>query len=139
MNHIYKVVWSKVKNCYVVVSEIAHNSGKEHSSHSHAKKSHGGIYALPLALALSFGLPSSSQTAQAADTTTVSLGNGGSASYDDKGNLVVGNEGTVAEGTKQVGKNNTTIGTDSDTLRNVTEGNKTTNGQPLDTDDHKNW
>lgn len=42
MNHIYKVVWSKVKNCYVVVSEIAHNSGKEHSSrtsHSHRKGS----------------------------------------------------------------------------------------------------
>ncbi|WP_440329136.1 ESPR domain-containing protein [Mitsuokella multacida] len=44
MNHIYKVVWSKVKNCYVVVSEIAHNSGKEHSSrtsHSHRKSSQG--------------------------------------------------------------------------------------------------
>lgn len=25
MNKIYKVVWSKVKNCYVVVSEIAKN------------------------------------------------------------------------------------------------------------------
>ena len=25
MNKIYKVVWSKVKNCYVVVSEVAKN------------------------------------------------------------------------------------------------------------------
>ena len=25
MNKIYKVVWSKVKNCYVVVSELAKN------------------------------------------------------------------------------------------------------------------
>lgn len=32
MNKIYKVIWSKVKNCYVVVSEIARNHGKEHSS-----------------------------------------------------------------------------------------------------------
>ena len=131
MNHIYKVVWSKVKNCYVVVSEIAHNSGKEHSSrtnHSHRKGSQGGLYALALAIAL--GLTSPSQ-ADAAD-----LGNKASATYDTNGNLVVGNEGTVAEGTKQVGKNNTTIGTDSDTLRNVTEGDTKTSGQPMDTDDH---
>ena len=25
MNKIYKVVWSKVKNCYIVVSELAKN------------------------------------------------------------------------------------------------------------------
>ena len=87
-----------------------------------------------MALALNFGLPSFNQTAQAADTKTVNLGNGGSASYDGKGNLVVGNEGTVAEGSKQAGSNNTTIGTDSDTLRKVAEGD--TNGQPMDTDDH---
>lgn len=61
MNHIYKVVWSKVKNCYVVVSEIAHNSGKEHSSrtsHSHRKSSQGGLYALALAVALGLTSPS---------------------------------------------------------------------------------
>lgn len=61
MNHIYKVVWSKVKNCYVVVSEIAHNSGKEHSSrtsHSHRKGSQGGLYALALAIALGLTSPS---------------------------------------------------------------------------------
>ena len=131
MNHIYKVVWSKVKNCYVVVSEIAHNSGKEHSSrtsHSHRKGSQGGLYALALAIALSLTSPSQ---ANAAD-----LGNEASATYDANGNLVVGNKGTVAEGTKQVGKNNTTIGTDSDTLRNVTKGDTKTIGQPMDTDDH---
>lgn len=26
MNHIYKVIWSKVKNSYIVVSEIAGTS-----------------------------------------------------------------------------------------------------------------
>lgn len=94
MNHIYKVVWSKVKNCYVVVSEIARNGGKEHSRH--AKKMPGGVYILPLALALNFGLPSSSQAAQAAEDTTIDLGNDGSTSYDGKGDLVIGNEETVA-------------------------------------------
>ena len=108
MNHIYKVVWSKVKNCYVVVSEIAHNSGKEHSSrtsHSHRKGSQGGLYALALAIAL--GLTSPSQ-ADADDP-----GNGTSATYDAKNNLVVG-------------KNNDTKLTD-------TNGNPITDGQPLDT------
>ena len=28
MNRIYKVIWSKVKNCYVVVSEIAKRNSK---------------------------------------------------------------------------------------------------------------
>jgi len=27
MNKIFKVVWSKSKNCYVVVSEVAKNNG----------------------------------------------------------------------------------------------------------------
>lgn len=34
MNHIYKVIWNKVKNCYTVVSEIA----KSHSTSSVTKK-----------------------------------------------------------------------------------------------------
>lgn len=28
MNQIYKVIWSRVKHCYVVVSEIAGRCGK---------------------------------------------------------------------------------------------------------------
>lgn len=28
MNRIYKVIWSRVKKCYVVVSEFANNRGK---------------------------------------------------------------------------------------------------------------
>ena len=28
MNKIYKVIWSKVKNCYVVTSELAKSHGK---------------------------------------------------------------------------------------------------------------
>ena len=32
MNRIYKVIWSRVKNCYVVVSEIANDRGKINGS-----------------------------------------------------------------------------------------------------------
>lgn len=28
MNHVFKVVWSKTKHCYVVVSELAGMQGK---------------------------------------------------------------------------------------------------------------
>ena len=68
----------------------------------------------------------------AADTTSVDLGNSGSAAYDDKGNLTIGDKETVAEGANKNGSNNTTIGTKTDTLRNVTKGETTKNGQPMD-------
>ena len=29
MNRIYKVVWSRARQCYVVASELAHRSGKK--------------------------------------------------------------------------------------------------------------
>lgn len=64
------------------------------------------------------------------------LGNSATAAYDGNGNLTIGNQGTVAEGTNKAGKNNTTIGTDTDTLRNVKEGDTTKEGQPMDTDNH---
>ncbi|WP_277301142.1 ESPR-type extended signal peptide-containing protein [Veillonella montpellierensis] len=50
MNHIYRVIWSKVKHCYVVVSEIAKRDGK-----SSSKVSRAGITALALVGTISFG------------------------------------------------------------------------------------
>lgn len=124
MNRIYKVIWSKVRNSWVVVSEIARNHGKEHSQR---KNIPGGVYALTLALALGLTWPSG---AWAADKT-VDLGNGGAAAYDNKGNLTVGKV-VQGQSTDKKGENNTAIGTQSDTLRNVTEGDTTKNGQPMD-------
>jgi hypothetical protein len=124
MNKIYKVIYSKVRNCYVVVSELAKSHGKEQSQHTH---SGSRICALTLAITLCL-----SSYALAADP--VDLGNGGKAAYDTQGNLIIGNKGTVAEGDKKAGKNNTTIGTDTDTLRNVTENETSKNGQPMDED-----
>lgn len=34
MNRIYKVIWSKVRHCYVVVSELAKRNGKTKSVHT---------------------------------------------------------------------------------------------------------
>ena len=128
MNKIYKVIWNRVRHCYVVVSEIAKNHGKEHSTNLCVSKR-------LVALTLAIGLSLSSYAFVAAEDTTnqgTNLGNGASAYYDDKGNLTIGDAKTVAEGKNQKGEHNTTIGTQTDTLRNVTEGD--TEGQPLDDD-----
>lgn len=126
MNKIYKVIWNRVRHCYVVVSEIAKNHGKEHSTNLCVSKR---FVALTLAIGLSL-----SSYAFVAAADPVNLDNGASAYYDDKGNLTIGDAKTVAEGKNQNGKNNTTIGTQTDTLRNVTEGDTKKEGQPLDDD-----
>ena len=119
MNKIYKVIYSKVRHCYVVVSEIARNQGKAHSSHTSLA---GGTCALALTLGLLLGAPG---TVQAADS--VNLDNGASAYYDANGNLTIG-KNVQAEGKNNTGSNNTVIGTDTDTTRDDGTGN----GQALD-------
>jgi|GEM_PF-189883 len=126
MNKIYKVIWNRVRHCYVVVSEIAKNHGKEHSTNLCVSKR---LVALTLAIGLSL-----SSYAFVAVADSVNLDNGASAYYDDKGNLTIGDAKTVAEGKNQKGEHNTTIGTQTDTLRNVTDGDTKKEGQPLDTD-----
>ena len=126
MNRIYKVIWSKVRNSWVVVSEIARNHGKEHASRQN--RTSGSAYALTLALSLALGL-SMPGAVQAADP--VDLGNGGTAAYDDNGNLTIGNQ-VKGEGEKKAGKNNTVVGTETDTLRQ--DSADTTKGQPMDED-----
>ena len=43
MNHIYKVIWSRVKHCYVVVSEIATNGGKSRTIFEKKNASFGAL------------------------------------------------------------------------------------------------
>jgi hypothetical protein len=38
MNRIYKVIWSKVRHCYVVVSELAKKDGKSVSTRARVSK-----------------------------------------------------------------------------------------------------
>ncbi len=123
MNKIYKVIYNKVKNCYVVVSELAKSHGKEQS-----QRMHNGSRICALTLAITLCLSS-----YALATEPVDLGNSGIATYDAQGNLIIGKD-TVAEGANAKGQNNTTIGTNTDTLRNVTEGDTKKDGQPLDDD-----
>lgn len=134
MNKIYKVIWNRVRHCYVVVSEIAKNHGKEHSTNLCVSKR---LVALTLVIGLSL-----SSYAFAADTTPVSFGAKddqgnflASADYDAKGNLTIGNSGTVAQGANKNGEHNTTIGTDTDTLRK--DSKDETKGQAMAEDNTK--
>lgn len=46
MNRIYKVIWSKVKNCYIVVSEIARSHSKPVSTKLNAGKTVAAVLAV---------------------------------------------------------------------------------------------
>ena len=46
MNNIYKVIWSKAKNCYVVASEIA----KSHTKSASGSEKMGGMVRKPSSL-----------------------------------------------------------------------------------------
>ena len=56
MNKIYKVVWSKVRNAYVVVSELAKRNSKTKSQHT-ARVSHS-LLSLAVVSSLALGLVS---------------------------------------------------------------------------------
>ncbi|MGM9517168.1 MAG: ESPR-type extended signal peptide-containing protein [Acidaminococcus sp.] len=95
MNRIYKVIWSKVRNAYVVVSELAKNHGKEKCEVSTSHGSRLGA-ALLLSLVLGGGLMAGGVPAEAA---AVNAGSTGSTSTSQKNNntLAVG-DNTIANG-----------------------------------------
>lgn len=67
MNKIYKVIWSKVKHQYVVVSELAHRDGKRSSA---ATRSKATWRALAAALMLTGSLAAVPYTGYALDGGT---------------------------------------------------------------------
>ncbi len=57
MNKIYKVIWSKVRNCYVAVSEIAKRNGKSCTSVNCGAKANRGHAGVALAIAVLCAVP----------------------------------------------------------------------------------
>ena len=117
MNHIYKVIWSRVKNSYVVVSEIAGT----------AKKSGGvRISTNALAAALTAFLLTSS-VAGAVDNVIVGNTEAPNAVTDTTDSTVVGIDNEVSKEKNDVivGKKNTIK--DSEDVRVVGKGNTVTN------------
>ena len=66
MNRIYKVIWSKVKHQYVVVSELAHSNGKQNSKSEHGV-AQGALRGLAAALMVAGSLLVMPYTASAAE------------------------------------------------------------------------
>ena len=56
MNRIYKVIWSKVKNCYVVVSELAKRRGKGGPARCRSRRMGTVLPALALVSLLHMGV-----------------------------------------------------------------------------------
>ena len=89
MNKIYKVIWSKVRNCYVVVSEMAKRNGKCSSSLN--KKIIASFLAAGLVAALPMGVEAATKINQGTSTS-----NPGYISYVSGANsAVVWGDGSV--------------------------------------------
>ena len=126
MNRVYRVIWSKVKRCYVVVSELTRSCTKDNRSHGSYRRN---AFALCVVL-----LCGSMSVEGAADTTVgtgsgvaygtssnapkaenVAIGKGSSISYSNgasaaTGDIVVGNEAKINNyasqgGSIAIGKN----------------------------------
>ncbi|MBS4913926.1 MAG: S-layer homology domain-containing protein [Veillonella sp.] len=118
MNRIYKVIWSKVSNQYVVVSELARRYTKHSGSATGAVRKAGVLLA---ALALTVGV--SGMTVDAATNgswTTATDANGNFTAHIDtantfgqyaKNNEVVGDGNTVNTSSNKVTGDNNTVGT----------------------------
>ncbi len=91
MNHIYKVIWSRVRHCYVVVSELAKRAGKEKSTCLSAAGKTAA--ALGLGAVLLMGSPCSEAFAATGGQV---IGGGGSESGDTS--QATGQDATVSGG-----------------------------------------
>ena len=121
MNKIYKVVWSKVRNAYVVVSELAKRNSKTKSQHT-ARVSHS-LLSLAVLTSLAVGgtllNPMSVEAANSwgartnFDNNTTSVGGVGVATADGKGAVAVGNATASGEDALALGKDASATGTET--------------------------
>ena len=138
MNHIYKVIWNKAKNCYTVVSEIA----KSHSDST--KRVRMGTTAALMAVAVLTGFAMPAQAAvsiesdgtvkaEAADINALNnlLKNGVTTNKDGSvtvGGLTVKKKGEVSVNSPDVvyGKNAKIIWDSNNTMGQISIGNNAT-------------
>ena len=111
MNKIFKVIWSKARNCYVVVSELAksHDDGHVRRSRSGCCRKAAVLAAFVLttsllavpdwaqAAATNSGNPSANQAVNIENkNNTTAQGNDAYTTYDSQGNLIVGKDNQVS-------------------------------------------
>ena len=100
MNKVYKVIWSKVRNCYVVVSELAKRNGKNTGTTDKRRKVTGGLALAAMAVALNLGTMGMAEAAIAYGTnakaegaSSIAIGDNAYATKDN--NIAVGTYATV--------------------------------------------
>lgn len=117
MNRIYKVIWSKVKHRYVVVSELVRNCTKQSGSHVTQK-----MAAVLAVLALTAGVGGMAEAATNTTWVTNTDANGNFTAHIDtentmgqyaKNNKVVGDENTVNTSNNKVTGDKNTLGSSS--------------------------
>ena len=111
MNHIYKVIWSRVKHCYVVVSEIATNGGK---SRTVSEKKNASFGTLLCAFALVGCLMPGVVEANTIHGPGAAAGSGSTA-VGDNTKAVGSNSVAVGPLTTSNGVNSTAVGYDAKT------------------------
>ena len=121
MNKIYKVVWSKVRNAYVVVSELAKRNSKTKSQHT-ARVSHS-LLSLAVLTSLAVGgtllNPMSVEAANSwgartnFDNNTTSVGGNNISRADGAGAVAVGNATATGEDALALGKDASATGTET--------------------------
>lgn len=111
MNKIFKVIWSKARNCYVVVSELAksHDDGHVRRSRSGCCRKAAVLAAFVLttsllvvpdwaqaATATNSGNPSANQAVNIENKTEATAqGSDAYSTYDSQGNLIMGKDNEV--------------------------------------------
>lgn len=96
MNRIYQVIWSSVKNCYVVVSENASRRGKKKAAHLAPSTTKRTMLAMSLGAAVLMGSGSAAEAAATGEHATISGGVNGTAS--GKYSSISGGKDNVAAG-----------------------------------------
>ena len=105
MNKIFKVVWSKTKECYVVVSEVAKNNGGK-------KKALASVLAGLAMVAASAGTPVQAGVATGGSAVNISPDAYNGSNTTGRNSVVVGyqNKTDNEDGTLAYGANNTAYG-----------------------------
>lgn len=127
MNRTYKVIWSKARHCYVVVSELTKSQHKSSSkSELISTNVHRGGYLGKVAVAaivagmLTFGGVAYSPVL-AADDTTVTDSNGNAVTNTDK-KITDINANITGKGNKVIDSSNAEIVGDGNTVTNEAKG-----------------
>ena len=96
MNKVYKVIWSKVRNCYMVVSELAKRNGRNTGTTDKRRRVTTGLAMAAMAVALNLG------TMGTTEAGNIFLTSPNTSATARGSNALAGGEGAVATGNNSI-------------------------------------